>query len=153
MDLITFKFFCINIRKVAWILENPCPHELIRNTLAGEYRITLLWGVLSWIKYIIEVDSSRMRRLCWSCMPSDAAEPSRGLPFQFSTGRSWEESTSHVIIVITECKGCFSYLDLFCTEISLSTRSLHALGGIRKKQESSVLWRGPENIKPARISD
>lgn len=39
---------------------------------------------------------------------------------------------------------------LFCTEISLSPRSLHALGGIRRKQESSVLWRGPENIKPAR---
>lgn len=92
MDLITFRFFCLNIRKVAWILANPCPHEVIGNTLAGEYRITLHWGVPSWIKCIIEVDSSRMRRLCWSCMPSDDAEPSRGVPFQFSTGRSWEES-------------------------------------------------------------
>lgn len=126
MDLITFKLFCINIRKFAWILANPCPHEAIGNTLAGEYRITLLWGVLSWIKYIIEVDSSGMRHLCWSCMPSDDAEPSRGVPFQFSMGRSWEESTSHAIIIITECKGCFLYLDMIFIYFVL--RYLYPLG-------------------------
>lgn len=42
-------------------------------------------------------------------------------------GKSWKESTSRAINIITECKGCILQLD---TIISLSALSLHALWGL-----------------------
>lgn len=46
MDLITLKFVCINIKRVACVLANHCTHEVIRNTFADEYKTTLLGGSL-----------------------------------------------------------------------------------------------------------
>lgn len=131
MDLITFKFFYINIKKVAWIFGKSLSPWGYQKYFCCWIQITLLWGVLSWIKYIIEVDSSRMRHLCWSCTHFDDSEPSLGVPFQFSTGKSWKESTSSTINIITECKGCILYLDMI---ISLSAMSLHELRGIWETQ-------------------
>lgn len=148
--LITFKFFCINVKKVAWILANHCPHEGIGDSFAGEYRITLLWGALSRIKYIIEEDSSRMRHLCWSCTRFDDSEPSLAVPFQFSVGKSWKENTSSTINIVTECKGGILFLGMVLSvlywEIFIC-RVFACTGGVRRKPRVlSSLWRGPENI-------
>lgn len=143
MDLIIFKFFCINIKKVAWIFGKSLSPRGYQKYFAGEYRITLLWGAHSWVKYVIEVDLSRMRHLCWWCTRFEDSEPSLRVSFQFSTGKSWEESTSSAINRITEGKGCILRLDMI---ICLSAMSLHAF---RRKLKALHSVKSTRNIYPA----
>lgn len=65
-------------------------------------------------------------------------------------GKSWEESTSSAINIITECEGCFLYSDVI---ISLSAMSLHALGGIRRKPRVLYSMKGTGKYLACRISD
>lgn len=102
------------------------PRRVIGNTFAGEYRITLLWGALNWIKYIIKVDLSRMRHLCWSWTGFDDSEPLLRVSFQFSIGKSWRERTRRAVSTIPELE----------TNISLSVVSSHALWGIKRKSQN-----------------
>lgn len=144
MDLITFKFFCINIyikKRVAWILG--------KSSSWGYQKYFCWWRqnnppLGSWIKYINEVDSSRMRHLCGSCTQFDDSEASLGVPWRFSMGKSWKKSTSSALISWQSARDAFRAqlwlsLYLLCLRMRLGVVS----GGT---PESSVSWRGPGNM-------
>lgn len=112
------------------------PRRVIRTTFAGEYRIALLWGTLNWIKYIIEVDLSRMRHLCWSCTGFDDSEPLLRVSFQLSIGKSWRERTRLAVNAIPELEMVIS---------SSVCLPMH-YGESRENLGPWILWRHPKML-------